>query len=272
MNSTSVWILEMLPEKVPERFWEELAGAPRGVLLLDYDGTLAPFHVDRNQAFPYDGVRDVLETIMRGTDTRVVVVSGRWTRDLVRLLDVSPRPEMFGSHGLERLFPDGSYEILHLEEGVIRGLAEIDAMAIQDGLEERIERKPGCLALHWRGLEPRDVEELRKIVEDQWREVAEGSGLMVTRFNGGMEIRAPDRNKGDVVRIILGEEEEGAVAAYLGDDRTDEDAFKAIGKKGLGILVSPEDRTTSAAVRLTPPEDVLAFLRRWGKARRRNGG
>ena len=262
----------MLPDNVPERFWEDLAAAPRCVLLLDYDGTLAPFHVDRDHAFPYDGVRDVLEKVMRDTDTRVVVVSGRWTRDLVGLLDVSPRPEMFGSHGLERLFPDGSYEILHLEEGVIRGLAESDAMAIQDGLEERVERKPGCLALHWRGLAPRDVEELRRVVEDQWREVAEGSGLMVTEFNGGMEIRAPDRNKGDVVRLILGEEEDGTLAAYLGDDRTDEDAFEAMGRKGLGILVSRENRTTSASVRLAPPEGVLAFLRRWGEVRQRKGG
>ena len=256
-----------LPEGIPEGFWKELGTSRRCVLMLDYDGTLAPFKVDRGKAFPYEGVEEVLQEILQGTDTRVVVVSGRWTKDLTGLLNLSPRPEMFGSHGLERLWPDGRYEVLALDERAVAGLAEIDAMAIQDGIEDRIERKPGCLALHWRGLEPRDVRKLRGIVEDVWSKIASASGLRVAGFNGGMEIRAPDRDKGDVVRTVLQDEPEGALSAYLGDDRTDEDAFGAIKENGLGILVAGEARPTKASVRLTPPGDVLAFLRTWGEVR-----
>ncbi len=257
----------MAPDPVPQRFWDQLKSALRCVLLLDYDGTLAPFRKDRDKAFPYEGVREALEGIMRDTDTRLIVVSGRWTKDLVRLLDVKPFPEMFGSHGLERLFPDGRYEVLPLDEGTVAGLAEIDSMAIQSGLEERMERKPGCLALHWRGLEPGEVMGLRKMVEESWVEVAASRGLRLTEFNGGMEIRAADRDKGDVVRIILGEEAPGTAAAYLGDDRTDEDAFEAIKERGLGILVAGEGRPSEAVLRLSPPEEVLAFLKRWIQVR-----
>ena len=262
----------MAPDPVPGRFWEELGAGPRCVLMLDYDGTLAPFHVDRDKAFPYEGVPEALERIMEDTDTRLVVVSGRWTKDLVRLLDLNPPPEMFGSHGLERLFPDGRYEVLHLDDGAVAGLAEIDAMAIQDGFEERIERKPGCLALHWRGLESQEIPGLRRMVEENWGKIARASGLMVTEFNGGMEIRASDRDKGDVVGMVLGEEGKGTVAAYLGDDRTDEDAFEAINGKGLGILIAGQDRPSKASVRLSPPGDVLAFLGRWVQVRNRKDG
>ncbi len=262
----------MLPEGVNERFWEGLEAASRCVLMLDYDGTLAPFQVDRDKAFPYPGVREILERILENTDTRLVVISGRWTRDLKRLLSIQPEPEMFGSHGIERLFPDGRYEVLDIGEKAVAGLVEIDAMAIQDGLEKLIERKPGCLALHWRNLELHAVERLRQTFQDKWQVIAEQNGLLVTEFDGGMEVRAQGRDKGDAVCTILDEESEGVMAAYLGDDRTDEDAFEAIKGRGVGILVAEKSRPSKATVRLKPPEGMLEFLKRWAALRRRYTG
>jgi trehalose-6-phosphatase len=51
--------------------------------------------------------------------------------------------------------------------------------------------------------------------------------------------------------------------AYLGDDRTDEDAFKALAGRGLAVLVREELRPTAAAVWLRPPVELLDFLQRW---------
>jgi trehalose-phosphatase len=257
----------MLLEGIPENFWEKLGTASRCVLMLDYDGTLAPFRVDRDNAFPYPGVKEVLERILEDTDTRLVLVTGRWTKDLLKLLPLHPTPEIFGSHGLERLYSNGQYDVFDLEEKAVAGLAEIDAMAIQAGLEDRIEGKPGCLALHWRGLEPPMVEKLRQLVQDDWQKVAAESGLSIFEFNGGMEVRAPERDKGDAVRTVLDEEPEGTAAIYLGDDSTDEDAFVAMEGRGLGILVAEESQRSSASGRLVPPEGMLAFLRRWAAVR-----
>ena len=58
-------------------FYDRLQGAPRRVLMLDYDGTLAPFRVRPEQATPYPGVSEMLETLATQEDTRVVVVTGR---------------------------------------------------------------------------------------------------------------------------------------------------------------------------------------------------
>jgi trehalose-6-phosphatase len=52
-------------------------------------------------------------------------------------------------------------------------------------------------------------------------------------------------------------------AAYLGDDATDEDAFKAIRGRGIGVLVRPQFRATAADFWLKPPEELLEFLERW---------
>ena len=87
-------------------FLERLRSAPARVLLLDYDGTLAPFVVDRTLALPYPEVPPLIVRIM-AQGTRVVLISGRPVREVLLLSGISPQPEVWGSHGLERLMADG---------------------------------------------------------------------------------------------------------------------------------------------------------------------
>src|SRR5215467_2259668 len=91
-------------------FLDQLRSAPARVLLLDYDGTLAPFTVDRSLALPYPNVPDRLTRIVEA-GSRVVLISGRPAREVVGLVGIQPHPEIWGSHGVERLKRDDSYEI-----------------------------------------------------------------------------------------------------------------------------------------------------------------
>ena len=63
--------------------------------------------------------------------------------------------------------------------------------------------------------------------------------------------------------MILGEIGPKAAVAYLGDDQTDENAFRAIKGRGLAVLVRIEPRPTMADVWLRPPEELGNFLRGW---------
>lgn len=261
--------MEVLREDVdPESFFRGLSEAPERALLLDYDGTLAPFREERDRAVPYPGVREILERLLRAGHSRVVVVSGRWTEDLVPLLGLETPPEIWGAHGWERLRPDGSLEIGDMEDEALRGLAEADRWAESQGLEDRAEAKPGCLALHVRGLPQPEADALRERAFSALRPLARRRGLELHEFDGGLELRVPGRDKGDAVRTVLGELPADAAVAYLGDDRTDEDAFEALDDHGLRVLVRPERRPTRADVWIRPPEELLAFLRRWDRAAR----
>ena len=91
-------------------FLEKVRSATSRALLLDYDGTLAPFTPDRARAFPYREIPELISRIMR-CNTRVVLVSGRPATELLFLSGINPHPEIWGSHGSERLLPDGSYEV-----------------------------------------------------------------------------------------------------------------------------------------------------------------
>ncbi len=248
-------------------FFARVRRAKHRALLLDYDGTLAPFHVRPDQALPYPGVCPLLDDIIARTCTRVVLISGRWTRDLVPLLALKRRPEIWGSHGWERLGTDGNYVVGKPDESALQTLAEADTWSDEViALGARREQKPACLALHWRGLAPERIALIRGKVKEKWSRIGPEAGLGLHDFDGGIELRVPGRNKGYVVDTLLREMGTDTAAAYLGDDYTDEDAFNAINGRGLPVLVRSEFRPTAAQCWLKPADELLAFLRRWQDA------
>lgn len=252
-----------------ERFFRRLASAPSRVLLLDYDGTLAPFREARDEAVPYPGVREEVERHLDGGRSRVVVVSGRAVEDVRPLLGVEPPPEIWGSHGWERLIPGQGLERPdpgeRAREGLVRGRE-----AAREGVPaDRVELKPVSVAVHTRGLGEEAAEVVLGAVRGPWAELARSHGLDVHAFDGGLELRVPGRDKGTAVRQILRDEPADAAVAYLGDDRTDEDAFRAMADRGdraLRVLVRTDRRETEADLWLRPPDEMLAFLGRWREA------
>jgi trehalose-phosphatase len=256
----------------PAEFFRRVRNADKRLLLLllDYDGTLAPFHVDPARARPYPGVCERLDAIMQDRCTRLVLITGRWTRDLLPLLTLKQRPEIWGSHGWEQLKPNGDYAVAPIGEAALAKLLDADALEARiKSLGGRCERKPGGFAVHWRGLAPNQIANIQSEVFENWMDQGLHRDLVWHDFDGGVELRAPGRNKGYVVDTLLAESP-GAAAAYLGDDLTDEDAFRAIQDKGLGVLVRPEFRPTEAGLWLRPPAELLDFLDRWRDAARAN--
>ena len=255
--------MEIVAGQVPDEFWTTLARARKRVLFLDYDGTLAPFQIERDKAVPYPGVMEFLARIVL-SGTRVVIISGRSISEVISLINLKPIPEIWGSHGLERLLTGGTLEKTQLSNVIQAGLEEAASVAKHWLPSERIEFKHGCLALHWRGMSEGEIEGIVENVEPAWRILAESSDLNLHRFDGGIELRAPGRDKGTAVKKVLEETDVGLVAAYLGDDLTDEDGFRVVNEKnGLSILVRSEFRETSARIWLRPPEELLAFFATW---------
>jgi trehalose-phosphatase len=244
-------------------FFSQLKTAKQKILMLDYDGTLAPFQKDRDQAIPYKGIREILTKLILAQHTRIVIISGRWTKDLIPLLDLKKLPEIWGSHGIERRKPSGEYSVMKLNEKSLQGLAEADVWVDKNGFSEYCEEKPGCLAIHWRGLNFQTIEDIQKRVGRKWRVIAKEKNLLLNKFDGGLELRIPGINKGDAIKTIFSETTEDFKAAYLGDDLTDEDAFKTLKGHGIGILVRKKYRTTAAEVWLQPPDQLLQFLNHW---------
>lgn len=254
----------------PDEFMARLATACHATLLLDYDGTLAPFHRDPAAARPWPGVGGRLQRIAALPGIRLGIVTGRPAVELLpllTLLGLPTRPEIWGAHGWERLRPDGRMEVRVLAttaRNALREAARRAAGAPDQGA--RLERKPASVALHWRGLPPATVHELGQWAERAWRPLTGQGGdgdLALLPFDGGMELRAHDCSKALAVQAVIEESPADGLCAYLGDDLTDEDAFTALGAlgaRGLAMLVRERLRPTAAHAWLQPPLGLLNFL------------
>ena len=253
-----------------EPFLKSVMGASRALLMLDYDGTLAPFRKLRHQAFPYPRVASLLQEIVQSGHTRVVIVSGRDTGEIVQLLGIQPCPELWGLHGLQRRHADGTVDTMQLGAETLDALSDADRWLGYQQLRHTAEIKTGSIAVHWRGLSEQQAEEIRGRVLLGWKPIAERNRLDLMVFDGGVEIRAAETNKGAVVHLLLDEMEPGTPAAYLGDDTPDEEAFIALRKRGLSVLVRPRSRRTAARVWLRPPGELEDFLAQWLEACRKH--
>jgi trehalose-phosphatase len=157
-------------------------------------------------------------------------------------------------------------EIAQPEARSLEALSAAEEWLSYQQLRHLAEFKTGSIALHWRGLSECDAENIRGRVLIGWLAIAEHAGLDLLEFEGGVEIRALQADKGDAVRTILQEAGAKTPAAYLGDDTTDERAFRAMQGHGLSVLVRPVWRKTSAQAWLKPPGELLDFLARWLEA------
>jgi trehalose 6-phosphate synthase/trehalose 6-phosphate phosphatase len=258
-----------------DAFFGGFADGARPFLLLDYDGTLAPFRLDRFKARPWAGVRELLARIQRQKWTRMVAITGRPAAEIAPLLGLDPPLEVWGLHGAERLYPDGRRELEEAAPTVRQKLDELRARLKLDSLGGLFEDKANGAVMHWRGASPGKARLIEKRTRALFEPLAQMGGLGLLEFEAGLELRV-GRDKGGAVETILAEALlSGAVGpvAYLGDDLTDEAAFRAVndgGPGGLSVLVRREGRKTDAQVWLRPPGELKAFLKRWIKAGNRD--
>ena len=240
----------------------EHLGQNTPAVFLDYDGTLTPIVDDYNRAILSDDMRaTVAELAKRHT---VGIISGRDLdnlRDLVRLRTVL----YAGSHGFDIAGPEGWRETL--QQGT-EFLPELDRAerALRDrlaGIEgHAVERKMFAIAVHYRRAGADDVQRIEAVVDQV---LADHPRLRKGRGKKVFQVQPKtDWDKGHAVRWLLdrlGLDRPDVLPLYIGDDVTDEDAFRALRERGLGIVIRDhETRSTAADYALEGPDDVTRFL------------
>ncbi len=148
----------------------------------------------------------------------------------------------------------------------LRALAEAELQLDSEGLRERIEVKLAGVAVHWRGLTPSETLNVRTITYRVLEPLARHQDLVMAEFDEGVELRLRIASKGNALRSLLDNLDSDLPVAYLGDDATDEDAFRVLNGRGLTVLVRPKHKFTSAQVWLRPPGELIEFLKDWIEA------
>jgi trehalose 6-phosphate phosphatase len=244
------------------RFWELLRSARRSFLALDYDGTMAPFTAQRMEARPLPGIIDLITKIRDRTGGSLAVISGRPVSEVLVLLG-DMKIMLVGSHGHEFRYPDKTLVIKRPTPCQSEGLDKARDFCATEGLGSRIEAKGASIAVHTRGLSPEVARSIEECVMAGWSNIARAHALDLRRFNGGVELRCMGMDKGDALRTLLSLLPDDTFSVYIGDDDTDEDAFRAIRGRGIGIKVGSSGRPTDAQGFLTDIASVQQFLKGW---------
>ncbi len=226
----------------------------RPLLFLDYDGTLAPIVDDPAAAGPHPEVPDLLVALAEAHP--VVIVTGRALAMLGTFLP-GTRVRAVGLHGSEEGWTDGTVETRAGEEhaDALRRLR--DAVPEVEGV--RVEPKGATFAVHYRHAP--DWGAARAALETWAEDVP--AGLTPIWGKAVVELRPDGVSKGTAVARIAAEHPD-RTPVYLGDDVTDEDAFRALqALRQTTVTVKVGEGETAAGHRLPDVDAVVAYLRRY---------
>ncbi|XP_074566438.1 putative trehalose-phosphate phosphatase 6 [Curcuma longa] len=247
--------------------FDQIVKASKGkqiVMFLDYDGTLSPIVDDPDSAFMSNAMRKAVREVAR--DFPTTIVSGRC---LDKVVDFVKLAELYyaGSHGLDIKGPEKSRqaakvlfqpasEFLPMIDTVYKTL--LDSTKSTPGV--KVENNKFCASVHFRCVDEKNwgslIEQVRSVLKEYPR-------LRLTQGRKVLEIRPTIKwDKGKALEFLL--ESLGfanckdVMPIYIGDDRTDEDAFKVLRDRGqgIGILVSKFPKETNATYYLQEPSEL----------------
>ena len=246
------------------------------LLLLDVDGTLAPIVPRPEEARVPLETRAVLGSLARLPDVTIALVSGRAADDTMRVAGIAGA-WIVGNHGFEVRSPDGrtsaNSEAIPFEARIVQAASELARAARGiDGVI--VENKRWTLSLHYRLVDEAEVPRLLANA----REIGAAMGLRVTQGKKIVELRPPIAvDKGTAVLELaqrFGVVGPQASVMFAGDDRTDEDAFRALRSRfpravTVRIVAHGDDESESsdAEFQVDTPADLLRLLQ-WIAARR----
>jgi alpha,alpha-trehalase len=234
------------------------------LLLFDFDGTLCPFSPSPDEVHLSDRVRRLLASLASRPESTVGIISGRRLPDLHKRAHISPEVYLAGFHGLEIEAPGEAF----MHPGAAAATPAIRAIA--DAMAPELPAMPGVfiedkvfsIALHYREAEPAVGAAAQARFLNAARAGVEAGRLRVLPGACVIELLPDVRwDKGRALQWIRERVEarhRRTFTVYVGDDVTDEDAFRAVGPEGMTIAAS--DRASGAEFQVNGPEGVERLL------------
>jgi trehalose 6-phosphate phosphatase len=239
---------------------DELVRTPVLLLATDFDGTLAPIVSEPGSAEARRESLVALKALAALPQTHVAVISGRSLADLARRVEEAGEAHLVGSHGSE--FEAGFAAPISPASGALLKKTVAAAQAVAGRLPgAQVETKPASVAFHYRNAEEKAAE---GAVEELLAQVGPWGGLQVRQGKMVVELSVVRTDKGQALQSLR--QRLGATAVlFLGDDVTDEDAFKTLTGPDVGVKVG--DGTTAAAHHVADTMEVARVLARVAEKR-----
>lgn len=246
---------------------EEVMAQDRRAFFLDYDGTLTPIVEDPPKAHLSPNHREVIASLLADEKNFVCVISGRAIEQLKGFIGLKDLV-LAGNHGMEIAGPSISY----VNEGALRAkpllkeIAEMLQRKLNDLQGVLVEDKGLTVSVHYRMVPVKRHPHLKRSFYREMEKFSASNTITITRGKKILEVR-PNVvwDKGFAVKWILASLsdyllKERPYPIYMGDDETDEGAFRALKGRGLTILVSPRKGASEASYFVKSVEEAYQFL------------
>jgi len=251
--------------------WDKLKGVLEDnflYLFLDYDGTICPIAETPDKAVIPEEARQLLKGLA-GIDSLIVaIISGRALEDIQKRVGVEGIVYV-GNHGMEMSGPK-----VYFQSMVPPEFGEV-LKKIKTALEEKLsgfsgvylEDKGISLSIHYRQAKDEDAPKVKEILEGQLREYLFDEKVNILSGKMVHEVRpAVEWDKGKIALWLLARQRlslkgKNILPVFLGDDVTDEDAFKALKNIGITVFVG-DPGFSSASYYLNNTEEVAEFLKK----------
>ncbi|GAB3826369.1 bifunctional alpha,alpha-trehalose-phosphate synthase (UDP-forming)/trehalose-phosphatase [Hymenobacter jeollabukensis] len=250
---------DLLDDATRQQLVAAFQQANRRLLLLDYDGTLMPFHTDPKQVRPEGLLRQLLAELCADARNHVVIISGRDRYSLSEWLGDLP-VDFIAEHGVWLRKRGQDWQMIQ----PLRNDWKPDVRAIMEQYVARtagsfIEEKDYALVWHYRRTDPDLGRERAQDMLTHLAFIGQGSGLITLDGNKVVEVKNAGVDKGTAAARWVQELHPDFILA-IGDDRTDEDTFRAIPDDAYSVKVGTDIRSFAKyAVRNTA--DVRRLLR-----------
>ncbi len=237
------------------------------LLLLDYDGTLTPIVETPSKAIIHKDTKGLLQKLSRSSYCKTSIISGRKLEDIKRMVGIDGIIYA-GNHGLEIQGPKIKFEsqVSPRVKSIICNIATDLKKQLSDIKGALVEDKGLTLSIHYRLVGKKDMPAFEKIVSKVTIPYMVSDKIKVNSGKKVYEIKPPVKlDKGKVVLWVLARQQfisgaKNVVPIYIGDDLTDEDAFKVLKRKGLTVFVG-RPGNSKADYYLKNTEEVTKFLR-----------
>lgn len=243
----------------------EYAAGRHLALLFDYDGTLTPIVPHPSLAALPDPTRDTLAALARLDRVTVGVLSGRALRHLKELVGL-PEAVYAGSSGMHIDLGDG--EVTDTALAAFDRIAEDLMVALSEPVRwfpgAWVERKPGCLSVHYRELTPLKAACFREEVRDTLAFLADAAPpLRVRDVTRAIEIHlAGAWTKADAVGRILAAVGPDPFPVFAGDGANDTEAVARVNAEGGITIGVGADYPAGVRATVSAPEVLAADLSR----------
>jgi trehalose 6-phosphate phosphatase len=238
------------------------------LLLCDYDGTLTPIVDSPEMAKLTDGTRELLAKLVHKPWLIVGIVSGR------ALVDIREKVSIVGivyagNHGFEIEGPGVQFIHPLTEEigSILRIMGTVLERTVGKIRGVLVENKGMTLSVHYRLVDEDQLTKVNSMFENTVDTARKMGKIKTTSGKKVHEIRpAIDWNKGKAVELIVNKysqagRKQRSLPIYLGDDLTDEDAFKAVNDlDGISILIGEANQESAAKYYLNSNAEVDSFL------------